>query len=121
MARLNIERQNELEPGRIEYCKNEIQKLGYEIIYETNVYIQFMFKGHKITLYPYSGWHTGKSIKDGRGIQKLIEKISSSLGEDAGQNFVERLKFRLGKAYVLKMEELGVNLHLVKLREDLVF
>jgi hypothetical protein len=57
----------------------------------------------------------------GRGIQKLIEKISSSLGEDAGQNFVERLKFRLGKAYVLKMEELGVNLHLVKLREDLVF
>ncbi len=57
----------------------------------------------------------------GRGIQKLIEKVSSGLGEDAGQNFVDKLKFRLGKAYVLKMEEMGVNLHLVQLRQDLVF
>jgi len=34
---------------------------------------------------------------------------------------VDKLKFRLGKAYVLKMEEMGVNLHLVQLRQDLVF
>ena len=75
MARLNIETQNKLEPERIKYAKNELTKLGYKIIYETNIYIQFMFNNHKVTLYPYSGWHTGKSINDGRGINKLLDQI----------------------------------------------
>lgn len=75
MARLNIERQNELEPKRIDYAKQKIQELGYDIIYETDRYIQFIFKDHKIIFYPYSGWHTGKTITDGRGIKKLLNQI----------------------------------------------
>jgi len=38
--------------------------------------LQFSFKDEIVTLYPYSGWHTGKSITDGRGINKLLTQIS---------------------------------------------
>ena len=57
----------------------------------------------------------------GRGIQKIIEDISIALGEDAGKNFVDRLKKRLGKAYVLRIEEIGVNLHMIDLRRNMMF
>lgn len=75
MARLNTERQHELEPRRIQYAKEAIDKLGYVITYEDKTKLQFEFKGETVTLFPYSGWHSGKSIKDGRGIEKLIEQI----------------------------------------------
>lgn len=42
--RLNIERQNELEPRRMEYARNQITALGYEIIEENatdfKIYVQ---------------------------------------------------------------------------------
>ena len=57
----------------------------------------------------------------GRGIQKIIERIVGSLGEDAGRFFIDRLKGQLGKAYVLRIEEMGVNLHLIELRKNLIW
>lgn len=75
MARLDIERQKELEPKRLEFAKNVITNLGFEIIFENENQLQFMFKNEKVTLFPFSGWHTGKSIKDGRGIENLIKQI----------------------------------------------
>lgn len=76
MARLDKDRQKELEPKRIEFAKNVILSLGYEITSQTSTSIEFIFKNEKVTLFPYSGWHTGKSIKDGRGIEKLIKQIN---------------------------------------------
>ena len=57
----------------------------------------------------------------GRGIQKIMEEIVMSLGEEAGQHFVEKFKKRLGKAYVLRIEEMGVNLHMIDLRRNLAW
>jgi len=73
--RLDKERQAELEPERLSFAKNAIYNLGYMINYEDSTKIKFEFKGETITLFAYSGWHTGKSIKDGRGIEKLINQI----------------------------------------------
>lgn len=75
MARLDIEKQKELEPKRIQFAKEAIDEAGYRITYEDKTKIQFQFKGETVTLYPYSGWHTGKSIEDGRGIDKLLKQI----------------------------------------------
>jgi len=75
MARLNIERQIALEPERIRYAKEQITKLGYKIINETSTHFQFNFKGSIITLYPYSGWFSGKKVKDGRGLKSLLKQI----------------------------------------------
>jgi len=57
----------------------------------------------------------------GRSLQRIIENISISMGEDAGKNFVKRFRKRLGKAYVLRVEELGVNLHMIELRNNMMF
>lgn len=75
MPRQDIERQHELEPKRIEYAKEKITKLGFEITFESDTRITFMFRGAPVNLFPYSGWHTGSTIKDGRGIEKLLRQL----------------------------------------------
>lgn len=73
--RLNTERQEELEPKRMTFAKEQITNLGYEIIFENANEVQFMFKGHKVYYFPYSGWARGKTITDGRGINALLKQI----------------------------------------------
>lgn len=57
----------------------------------------------------------------GRSLQRIIESISASMGEEPGRTFIERFKRNLGKAYLLRIEELGVNLHMIELRATLTF
>lgn len=75
MARQDTDRQAELEPQRKEYAFEQINKAGYEILTSDNTKLTFEFKGATVTLFFYSGWHTGKTIQDGRGIQKLLKQI----------------------------------------------
>lgn len=78
MPRLNIDRQNTLEPKRIDYAVEEIQALGIEIVSRDDRKITFKFKGETVTFFPYSGWHTGKSIIDGRGIDILLKQLQAN-------------------------------------------
>lgn len=73
--RLDKEREALLQPKRIVYAIEQIEKLGYEIIFKCDTRIDFEFKGQRVQFYPYSGWHSGASIKDGRGIKKLLNQI----------------------------------------------
>lgn len=75
MARLDKDRQNKLEPIRMEKAKEELKSLGYEIILETDTQLQIRHKGELVSFFPYSGWATGSSIKDGRGLQKLLNQL----------------------------------------------
>lgn len=75
MSRLDMERQQALEPKRVDFAIKKIKDLGFEITYECESRIDFMFKGNLIKFYPYSGWHTGKGIVDGRGINNLITQL----------------------------------------------
>jgi hypothetical protein len=75
MARLDKERQQRLEPERMEKALEEIKKMELEIVDQTTTTIEFLFKGSKIIYHPYSGWHTGKTIVDGRGWMKLYNQI----------------------------------------------
>ena len=68
-------RQMELEPKRMEYAKSEITKLGLEVFEQSETLLKFYFKGKAVTLFVYTGWHTGKSIKDGRGIKNLLKQL----------------------------------------------
>jgi hypothetical protein len=54
----------------------------------------------------------------GRSIQKIMEKVSTSLGEEAGRYFLDRFRERVGKAYIIRLEEIGVNLHMIELRRS---
>lgn len=75
MPRLNQERQAELEPKRMAIAKHEITKLGYEIKFENETQLIFVFNNHNVNYFPYSGWHSGASITDGRGLNKLLKQI----------------------------------------------
>jgi len=76
MARLDIDKQNKLEPKRIEHAAHKLISLGYDVK-QTGVVLQFQHNGETIRFYPYSGWHTGKGIKDGRGLKNLINQLKN--------------------------------------------
>ncbi len=72
--RLNQERQARLEPARMKTAVDKLQCLGFEVE-TTEKLIKFMFEGKSVTYYPYSGWASGKSIKDGRGLNRLLNQL----------------------------------------------
>jgi hypothetical protein len=76
MARLDIDRQIELEPKRMAFAKSEIEKRGYSVTQVGRTELHFEYKGQTVRFWPYSGWHSGKTIKEGRGINKLLKQIT---------------------------------------------
>lgn len=79
MARLNIERQKELEPKRLDYAHERLTTLTYvDILETTDKKIVFKFKNKRCTIYPFSGYFNGKSIKPGRGIDYLLQQLQKS-------------------------------------------
>lgn len=75
MPRLDTERQNKLEPERMDYAIKQIAKIIKTDIYSNATRIEFEWKEESVFFFPYSGWATGKSIKDGRGLQKLLTQL----------------------------------------------
>lgn len=74
--RLDQERETKLQPQRIEFAKNELTKLGLNILVCDNTKIVFKFKDNNITYYPYSGWASGKGIQQGRGWGHLFWQLT---------------------------------------------
>ena len=75
MGRLNIERQRELEPKRVQGCAQTLRELGYNPVIVNDVKIEFVYQDAVISFWPYSGWHSGKGIKAGRGFKELVNKL----------------------------------------------
>ena len=66
----------EKEPQRVFFAMNELIRLGYSPFFHTaEKYIEFEFKGSPVRFFPFTGWATGKTIKDGRGLQNLLKQI----------------------------------------------
>jgi len=55
-----------------------------------------------------------------RAIQKLLEEIIDYLGGELGQKFINEFKNSLEKNCLLRIEEMGVNLHMIQLRHELL-
>lgn len=75
MARLDLEKQKELEPKRMAFAVLTLEKAGFKPAIVNPAKIEFIFKNEKISFWPYSGWHSGKTIKDGRGLNSLLDQI----------------------------------------------
>ena len=59
---------------RMEYALTEIRKRNYAVAAGPDS-LTFTHKGHVVRLYPYKGWFTGKTVKDGRGIKNLLKQL----------------------------------------------
>lgn len=73
--RLDKEREEKLQPIRFKYALEVLTEMGYEVKELGKTTLQFKHKNEAVTFYPYSGWHSGKSIKDGRGLKNLIDQL----------------------------------------------
>ena len=76
--RLDQEREEKLQPERIKSCKLKLKQLGFEVTENGETELQFMFNESMVRFWPYSGWHSGKSIKDGRGFLNLLKQLKEA-------------------------------------------
>jgi hypothetical protein len=72
--RLDQEREQTLAPQRMERAISELESRGFTVSRSDHA-VFFQHKGHTVTFYPYSGWASGKTIKDGRGLQTLLKQL----------------------------------------------
>lgn len=68
-------RRDQRQPTRMEFAKSAIERLGYKVKEVDSTTIMFEFCGEVIRVYPYTGWFTGKTVTDGRGIKNLLKQI----------------------------------------------
>lgn len=54
---------------------DKISALGYKVEKKNDSELNFIFKNKKIIYYPKKEWATGASIKDCRGLGKLLQQI----------------------------------------------
>lgn len=74
-SRLNQKREKKLEPKRLEYAREKLEELGYEVNTFGGKRLEFEHDGNLIKHHAYSGWHSGKGINDGRGIENLLKQL----------------------------------------------
>ena len=74
-SRLDQEREARLQPIRMRDCKEKLEEMGFRVNEVNHTELAFKFKGSLIAFFPYSGWHSGRTIEDGRGFQKLIKQL----------------------------------------------
>ncbi len=74
-SRLDQEREARLQPIRLENCKKRLESLGFVVGQADDTKLMFDYKDSPVTFFPYSGWHTGKTINDGRGFWHLLDQL----------------------------------------------
>jgi hypothetical protein len=75
---LDQEREKRLQPIRVKKAIEELEKLGFTVEADETT-IAFYFKGSCIRYFPYSGWASGKTIKDGRGLERLLKQLEGRM------------------------------------------
>lgn len=69
------ERKEQLQPNRAKVARSVLTELGY-VCTGDDTELRFEFNGSTVRYYPYTGWHTGKTINDGRGFSNLLRQIT---------------------------------------------
>lgn len=75
MPRININRQKELGPKRMAFAIKALKEKGIDAVKVNDGKLEFEYGGAVISFWPYSGWHSGKSIESGRGIKNLLKQL----------------------------------------------
>lgn len=76
MARLDQERVDKLQPKRMSFCKRRLEELGFTVEQLGEAQLKFEFNGSPVSFWPYSGWFSGKTVKDNRGFKNLLKELN---------------------------------------------
>lgn len=72
--RMDQDRESKLQPLRMDKAVSELEKRGF-VVNHNETRIDFTYNGKAVLYFPYSGWASGSSIKDGRGLKKLLRQL----------------------------------------------
>lgn len=61
------------EPGRVQYAIEQLEKAGHKVV---KIDDQSIKVNGTVTLWPFTGWFSGKGVGSGRGIHNLLKKLS---------------------------------------------
>ena len=75
-------RKETLQPKRIQFAIAALKRIGITETEADNTSVSFKHKGNTIKLYAFTGWYSGKGVKDGRGIANLINELKSQIGHN---------------------------------------
>lgn len=75
--RLDKAREAKLKPLRMQVAMRELQALELNPEQVDDVTIRFQFKCSTVTYFPFTGWATGKTIQDGRGLKPLLKQLKA--------------------------------------------
>jgi hypothetical protein len=65
------------QPQRMAYAIKKLKEAGYWPVEIDTTQLQVEAKdGSTVRFWPYSGWFSGTSVKDGRGIENLLEQLN---------------------------------------------
>lgn len=73
--KINKERRERLEPGRMTNAKNAFRERSIPFIQLDEKTLEFELNGYVNKYFVYTGWATGKGITDGRGLKKLLKQF----------------------------------------------
>lgn len=63
------------EAERMDYAIKKLTEAGMEVDRVDDKTLQFLYQGEIVSFWPWKGWHSGKSIKDGRGLRNLLNQL----------------------------------------------
>lgn len=66
-----------IQEDRMQYALLQFDIIGVPIESRDDTTIILKHKGETIMFFPFTGWHTGKSITDGRGLNNLLKQLQS--------------------------------------------
>lgn len=73
--RLDKDREAKLQPKRMAAAIAALSELSLPVTYQDETRIDFTYQDNRISYWPYSGWHSGKGIIDGRGFNHLFDQL----------------------------------------------
>lgn len=71
-----IKTQQEID--RVEYAHRKLTEAGIVVTKAAYNRLEFMWKGSRVMFWPFTGWATGKTIQDGRGIHNLLKQLTDA-------------------------------------------
>lgn len=61
--------------NRLNFAYAKLLQYGFNVTIIGKKELQFEYDGSLIKFFPFTGWATGKTIKDGRGFKNLLSQI----------------------------------------------
>ena len=71
-------KRSELITERMTHAKRKIGQAGYAYLCPDDLTITFRYNCETVRFYPFTGWFTGKTVRDGRGLQNLLKQITNN-------------------------------------------